>query len=250
MSIEALLKEVKKFWSQVTDYDKLKREDDVILHLMKSKNFHEYNSGRPESKRYEYENHSYWSYLDFCVDSASVDGLWLEFGVADGNSAKHISNRMKENKIDKTFFGFDSFLGLPEDWVRFEGDDEGKKGTFSTNGAVPDTNNDNLVFVKGWFDQTLHKFLDTHEGVCSFVHIDCDIYSSTYTVLNELIKNNRLVNGTVILFDEFYGYEKYREHEYEAFLEVTENYGIKYEWLAHTTGEVPWNGQQAALKVL
>ena len=85
--------------------------------------------------------------------------------------------------------------------------------------------------------------IPVHGDNCSFIHIDCDVYSSTYTVLDELAKNNRLANGTVILFDEFYSYEKYKEHEYKALLEVAGKYDVEYEWIAHTTGG------QAAIKI-
>ena len=59
-------------------------------------------------------------------------------------------------------------------------------------------------------------------GVLDFVHIDCDIYSSTKTVFEHI----EVRDGTIILFDEYWGYEDYRNHERKAFMET----GYNIEW--------------------
>ena len=43
------------------------------------------------------------------------DGLFLEFGVYKGTSINFISSLIPDKKI----YGFDSFGGLPEEWVPF-----------------------------------------------------------------------------------------------------------------------------------
>jgi hypothetical protein len=45
---------------------------------------------------------------------SSDEGLFLEFGVYKGNSI----NRLAQIKPNVTFYGFDSFVGLPEHWLR------------------------------------------------------------------------------------------------------------------------------------
>ena len=62
-----------------------------------------------------------------------------------------------------------------------------------------------------------------------FINIDCDIYSSTKTILDQLAP--RMVAGSVILFDEYIGNEHWREDEYKAFQESVEKYGWDYEYL-------------------
>ena len=47
--------------------------------------------------------------------------------------------------------------------------------------------------------------------LASFIHIDCDLYSSTKTVLTLLAPAIR--TGTVLVFDEWCGYEGWEQHE-------------------------------------
>ena len=65
-------------------------------------------------------------------------------------------------------------------------------------------------------------------GVLSFVNIDCDLYSSTVTVL----ENIEVEPGTIIVFDEYHGYPNYKEHERKAYYEWSERTGYKLEWIA------------------
>jgi hypothetical protein len=148
-----------------------------------------------------------------------VDGLWLEFGVADGTSIREIA-RMTSKEIH----GFDSFEGLPEDWTHFQ-----KKGRFSRGGALPDGLPSNVKLVKGWFSETLPSFLKQHAEPAAFIHVDCDLYSSTKTVLTEL--RDRIQKGTVIVFDEFFNYPGWRNHEFKAFNEFIEEHQIKYQFI-------------------
>ena len=49
---------------------------------------------------------------DFTLSNITIDGLFLEFGVFEGDSINVIAKKMK----NKTIHGFDSFEGLPQDW--------------------------------------------------------------------------------------------------------------------------------------
>lgn len=49
--------------------------------------------------------------LDAALQTMSVEGLILEFGVWRGGTINHIAGKTK-----RTVYGFDSFEGLPEDW--------------------------------------------------------------------------------------------------------------------------------------
>jgi len=147
----------------------------------------------------------------------SPPGLFLEFGVGNGTSIKHLSS-LTTNKI----YGFDSFTGLPEDWT-----DGHNKGHFACD--LPTDMPSNVELVVGLFNDSLPKFLKTHTDQVGFVHIDCDLYSSTKTVLDLL--NDRLLNNTIIIFDEFYGYAGWEKHEYLAFNEFLKTYNWHYEYL-------------------
>ena len=115
-----------------------------------------------------------WALLRFAAGEAPAEGLMLECGVADGASLRHLAGSMNARQ----FHGFDSFEGLPEAWSgTFE-----QKGKFGRGGTLPEVPS-NVALHKGWFDQTLPAFLAAHADPIAFLHVDCDIYSSTVTVL-------------------------------------------------------------------
>ena len=157
--------------------------------------------------------------------------LFLEFGVYKGTSINFISS-FKPTKI---IYGFDSFEGLNENWSTVL-----KKGTFNLYGSLPEVRN-NVSLVKGYFDDSLPSFLREHSGNCAFIHIDCDLYSSTKTVFSLL--KNRIVEGTVIVFDEYFGYHGWRNHEFKAFQEFVAENDIKYEYLGYS------NMYQVAIRI-
>ena len=154
--------------------------------------------------------------------------LWLEFGVASGNTINYISKF-----TNNTVYGFDSFEGLPEKWR-----DGMEKGFFSRNGILPQVNS-NVKLIKGWFNETLVDFIKIQNKKISFIHIDCDLYSSTKYVLDTLI--NYIDNNCIIIFDELVNYPGFDgdNGELKAFYEfITEN-NVDYEWIG--MNGVPFN---------
>jgi hypothetical protein len=127
-------------------------------------------------------------------------GLYLEFGVASGQSINFIAARVPRSQ---TVHGFDSFEGLPEQWRPGY-----NAGLFDLQGALPQVA-ENVQLHPGWFKESLPQFLGGLSGrrtadgddVVAFLHIDCDIYSSTALVLEAL--RSRIVAGSVIVFDEW-----------------------------------------------
>ncbi len=159
--------------------------------------------------------------LNECLqNSISQDGLFLEFGVFQGESINYCAKLLK----DKTFYGFDSFEGLPETWGGKEA-----KGHFSLQGTLPKVEA-NVELLKGWFNDSLPVFLDGEKRDVAFLHIDCDLYSSTKTVLDLLA--SRIKAGTVIVFDEYINYPNWQKHEFKAFQEFVEKYNVVYDYLA------------------
>lgn len=157
--------------------------------------------------------------LTYCIDQTSIDGLFLEFGVFSGYTINHISS-----KTEKTVHGFDTFEGIPEQWNSVP------EGTFSTNGQVPEVN-ENVQLHVGLFDKTLPKFRDKFCEDISFLHIDSDLYSSAHTVLFTL--KNQIKKGTIIVFDEYFNYPGWKKHEFRAFSEFIEETGKQYEYIAY-----------------
>lgn len=155
--------------------------------------------------------------FSYAMSLAKVDGLVLEFGVRFGNSI-HMLASLAQQEVH----GFDSFEGLPDEWHHEP------KGSYTTKGIVPQVPN-NVHLHTGWFDATLPKFLTEHDGAVRFINIDCDIYSSTNTVLSLLAP--RIVAGTIIVFDEYIGNEHWREDEFKAFQEAVAKHNWQYEYI-------------------
>ena len=147
--------------------------------------------------------------------------LWLEFGVASGDTINFISQF-----TERHVFGFDSFEGLPEKWR-----DGFDKGAFSSGGSMPPVNA-NVRLVKGWFDTTLPVFLTARpDDRVSFVHIDCDLYSSTKFVLEAL--KDRMVPGCVVVFDELVNFDGYGgdKSELRALFEFVFENDVRFRWI-------------------
>lgn len=180
---------------------------------------------------------------------AQLEGDYLEFGVYDGENlsmAYHFSQLTKEPTILKNditglfndnlermnFYAFDSFQGIPElkkeDLNGYRQPDF-IKGSYSCNIEVfkdnISKNGVDLLKVKivdGWYDEILNE--NTKRSLplkgAAVVYIDCDLYSSTVPVLDFI--TDYLVDGSVLIFDDWFAYRGNPEKgEQRAF----------YEWL-------------------
>ena len=171
--------------------------------------------------------------LTFAMEQVSIEGLALEFGVFSGKSLNHIASCRPEQKV----YGFDSCEGLPESWRPGF-----KKGAFSLEN-LPAVR-ENVELVPGWFDRSLPVFCDAHpdENV-AFLHVDCDLYSSTQTIFALL--RTRIRAGTIIVFNEYFNYAGWEQHEIKAFAEYCSSYDVKYEYIALVA-----HHQQVAVRIL
>ncbi len=150
-------------------------------------------------KIFEYEGHAILPVLNnlsYALDNRCQDikGIVAEFGVFKGISLNH----MARHDPTVTFYGFDSFIGLPEDWPFNEGLTM-RRDKFDLDGMPPEVEK-NVTIVSGWFNESISRWKEDCPSDISLLHIDCDLYSSALCVLNEL--NDRIVKGTVIVFDE------------------------------------------------
>jgi predicted O-methyltransferase YrrM len=159
-----------------------------------------------------------------------VPGMVLEFGVASGKSVNFIAKLVPEERV----YGFDSFEGLPENWTATY-----RRGHFAQ--GIPEVS-ENVELVVGLFDETLPGFLREHPGPVSYLHVDCDLYSSTRTLFMHL--GERIRPGTVIVFDEYFNYPSWREHEHKAFNEFVDEHGVQYEFIGAVR-----SGVQAAVLI-
>jgi hypothetical protein len=139
--------------------------------------------------------------------------LYLEFGVAQGESIRHWSRELKNP--ESRLHGFDSFEGLPESGGPWN------KGQFTSAGAVPQIDDLRVRFFKGWFQNVLPEYIVAAHDVL-VINVDADLYTSTSYVLRQLRPHIR--NGTFIYFDEM----NFVEHEPKAFAEFIQETGLKF----------------------
>jgi len=168
--------------------------------------------------------------VKYALSQIEKDGLKLEFGVGRGKSMRWIAPNV-EGKVH----GFDSFEGIQEHW------NGNPIGAFAQNKMpkVPE----NVEFHVGYFDATLPGFLEKSTEPVAFLHVDCDLYSSTVTIFEALGK--RLQPGAIVLFDEYYNFHRWQQHEFRAFQEFVARTRVQYEYIAFSV-----TGQQVAVRIL
>ncbi|MGF0310960.1 TylF/MycF/NovP-related O-methyltransferase [Rhodococcus sp. IEGM1428] len=162
--------------------------------------------------------------LRFALGEVSIRGMALEFGVASGTTLEIIAEELASRKDITVVAGFDVFSGLPETWrTGFP------KGLFEQE-SIPEV--PGAQIVPGLFEDSLPGFLKGHHEKLAFLHLDADLYSSTVTVLN--LVADRLAVGTVIVFDEYFNFPGWRNHEYRAWTEFVARTGTEFDYLGYT----------------
>jgi predicted O-methyltransferase YrrM len=165
----------------------------------------------------------YWESQDtlrYALGEIKGPGLALEFGVATGTTLRIIADAVA---ADRTVAGFDVFTGLPETW---------RTGFPAGEFAQQPPDILGATVIAGMFDDTLPAFLAQTDEVIAFMHVDCDLYSSTKTVLD--LTGDRLAPDAVLVFDEFFNYPGWRQHEFRAWSEFLASTGRSFEYLAYT----------------
>lgn len=148
-------------------------------------------------------------------------GMVCEFGVASGRSIRMTQEILP---LDVPIHGFDTFTGLPQAW----GDEPA--GSYSTGGVIPNMEGE-VYFHKGLFGDTIPMFLAEHpkEKFLAYANIDCDLYTSTTDILEGFF--NRIIPGTVLVFDEYLCHATWRQDEFRAWRECCKRFGWSYEYL-------------------
>lgn len=156
-------------------------------------------------------------HLTYAFNQNSINGYILEFGVYKGGTINHLATLTSD-----IIHGFDSFKGLPEPWVW------SKTRTLPPSRfkvkALPKVSS-NVQLYPGWFEDTIPVWKSKNKDNIKFLHIDSDLYSSCKTILTEL--NDQIVFGTIIVFDELFGYACWKDGEYKALIEWMQNYDRK-----------------------
>lgn len=194
-----------------------------------------------------------------------------QFGVWDGFSMQvlggiiHLINEQTLlQKNTPTFYGFDIFTGMPTE-INEPDKQIDKPGTFNLldeynttdiTVALSKLTDDitskyispsNLVLTQGLVEQTLPNFTNPNKPAL-YIDMDLDIYSPSKYTLQHLIKNNIIVVGTIIGYDDWNQnhnkYPLYSNGESRAHKEVCEEFEMHCSLLFETP-----NQQQAAFLV-
>jgi Macrocin-O-methyltransferase (TylF) len=165
--------------------------------------------------------------IEYSLGAVTLDGHYLEFGVFTGGTIRYIARRIDP----RTIHGFDSFKGLPEAW---SGWNLGS-GAFDLKGRLPRVPK-NVRLHRGYFEESLPTWLRDNPGQVAFIHLDCDLYSSTKAVLHLIAP--RVTSGTVVLFDEYFNYANWEQHQFKAFQEFAREHDVKYVYLGFARQQV------------
>ncbi len=155
----------------------------------------------------------------------TVPGYYLEFGVYRGGTIGFIAEQVGSSQ---PVHGFDSFRGLEEAW-------SGDSFSFDLQGRLPKVPA-NVTLHPGLFGDVLPGWIEHNPGPAAFIHIDSDLYEPARCVFEHL--QERIVPGTIIVFDEYFNYPNWQAHEFRAFAELVERCQVQYEYLAYARFQV------------
>lgn len=189
------------------------------------------------------------------IDYELIEGDIIEFGVYTGRSLALLSYYHEINKksihpinFERKIVGFDSFTGLSDS----NNHPRWKKGMFSINHSyhpmlnIGDDVSSKVIYElfkecklsepyieTGKFSDTLPNTINSKYNKAALIHIDCDLYDSTKTVLSEI--ELILQEGTVLLFDDWFNFKANKNKgEQKAFYEFFENQN-KWSYIEYKT---------------
>jgi hypothetical protein len=181
------------------------------------------------------------------ITNNNVPGDIIETGVWRGGACIFANGYLKVNGIkNRKVWALDSFEGLPEpDEVNYPLDKgdihhlmtslEVSLETVKKNFESLDLLDDNVIFVKGYFSDTVPTL---KIGPIAILRLDGDMYESTIVVLNHLYP--KLSDGGIIIIDDW-GLPNCRKavEDYRAQHNITERIididGVGVYWIAKTS---------------
>jgi hypothetical protein len=163
--------------------------------------------------------------MALALSKVSLDGLFIEFGVFKGDSIRYIAKKYPEREIH----GFDSFEGLPEAWLH------NPRGAFSVQGKLPRVPK-NVHLWKGYFEDTLPGWVNEHKTPIAFIHVDCDLMSSTQVIFSELQKI--ILPGVVVVFDDYFNFPMWEKDGHSVLTSYLQRSGLTAEYIGYAYKEL------------
>jgi O-methyltransferase len=178
-----------------------------------------------------------------CLKYKDLDNITaIECGCARGGSLLIMKKYLNKNA---QIYGFDSWEEMPhltkEDEneqraIKYNFDMKNNKlvgrkfgslGVVNNNFKINNLNTDNVNLIKGFFENTLIDANINNINNIAILRLDADFYEATMLCLEKLY--HKVMDGGVIIIDDFYAYKGCRK----AVMEFRDKHNIKDE-LYHT----------------
>lgn len=187
--------------------------------------------------------------LELLDRTAHVGGGVAECGVYRGRTLVAMAIYLQQKRSAKPVYGFDSFQGFGDEIQHDLQLPLLEANTKLTPDGFADTSHalvdrkvklfglSNTVIIPGFFDASLSQ---CHEGEFSFVHLDCDVYTSYQYCLQYFY--SRMAVGGIIALDEYHdplwpgcneAVDEFLEDKPEALEEICRDNHIKYYFTKH-----------------
>jgi len=161
--------------------------------------------------------------IEYCIKHIkenSITGSFVETGTWTGGASSYALLSMMRNGVVRTYWGFDSFEGMPN--PTSEDGDHGKSWIGNDNTIVNNADReecyqfllntgykkDKINLIKGWFQDTISVHKESI-GDIAILRLDGDFYESTKVVMEFLYP--QVVKGGVVIIDDYGHFEGCRK---------------------------------------
>lgn len=146
-----------------------------------------------------------------CLAFNRIEGDYAEFGCFGAMTFGLAHAESRKVNYPCTMWAFDSFQGLPaqagpedEHAVWVAGQMAMSEKDFREQCATKGIPGNSFRTVPGYYEDSLVEGKTELPKRVAFAYIDCDLYSSTKTVLGFL--RSRIAQGSILAFDDYYCY--------------------------------------------
>jgi hypothetical protein len=186
----------------------------------------------------------YWDAV-VALNVNGISGDYVEFGSTGGNTLRLAHEVLSQTPVPRHMWAFDSFEGLPEATGPLDEHPAFAPG-YSGGGlqafhdlcernGVPRTA---YTAVQGFYEDSLAAIGDGAPRDIALAYVDCNLYSSTVTVLDFLAP--RLKHGMIVAFDDYFCWSSTNVSGERAAL--GEFLADHPQWNFHRFKDVHWGG--------
>jgi O-methyltransferase len=178
-----------------------------------------------------FNRQSFFNYAFRALQFNQIDGDYAEFGCWGCKTFYWAYVESRRHETQRHYWAFDSFQGLPSTTEPKDDHPLWREGAMCTTledfhklCAKKRIARDHYDVIPGFYHESLGNKAPADEPTnIALAYIDCDMYSSTKSVLEFLLP--RLKHGMIIAFDDYFCYSGVQiSGERKAMLEIFENH--------------------------